>query len=344
MKNYHTGSHSASRRPSPDAPRQGPPSPPPRPSPLAQLSAVRTYASGLRMSDINKRYPVATCELCALLAGRPISDDERNFLVGYWNDLSEFSDIWTGRSPGLIGWIGSPAGQAAVLWCNGRWEESGALTAQMMLTVRAQFPDAENIPLPVRRLRDPVILFNSADPPAFEDAVELDDETLEDLPQYHDFGDGAGPVLAHVHQNGGGWVADSCYVEPGVLIDSASEIFGDARIFDKAEITGSRIGGLGISISGFAVIGACTIVAPLHMSEEAAMFDSEHRFGYAEIFGKCFITHSVLGSCRIYDDAIISHSDIDYDAEIGGMAVLNSVQTAAQGVVLNSGNHTGLLP
>ena len=43
------------------------------------------------------------------------------------------------------------------------------------------------------------------------------------------FGDGKGPVAAHKHPNGGGWVADTAYV--GIT----------ARVFDTARVSGNAV-------------------------------------------------------------------------------------------------------
>ena len=41
-----------------------------------------------------------------------------------------------------------------------------------------------------------------------------------------DFGDGNGFVPAHRHPNGGGWVADSIIISPGIYIGPRARIYG----------------------------------------------------------------------------------------------------------------------
>jgi hypothetical protein len=65
----------------------------------------------------------------------------------------------------------------------------------------------------------------------------------------YDFGNG--PVAAHQHSNGGGWVADtatvaeSAYVDPNACVyDSAcvsgnAHVFGNARLYDSAHVSGN---------------------------------------------------------------------------------------------------------
>ena len=45
-----------------------------------------------------------------------------------------------------------------------------------------------------------------------------------------DFQDGSGPVPAHQHPNGGGWVADTASV------DASTHVYGTARVFGTAQI------------------------------------------------------------------------------------------------------------
>ena len=61
----------------------------------------------------------------------------------------------------------------------------------------------------------------------------------------YDFKDGNGPVAAHKHPNGGGWVADSAFVEPtayvgpNALVYGSAEVFGDALVSGDAKVFGS---------------------------------------------------------------------------------------------------------
>ena len=66
-----------------------------------------------------------------------------------------------------------------------------------------------------------------------------------------DFKDGNGPVPAHQHPNGGGWVADTAsvadtaYVGPdawvygNAKVTGNAEVFGNARVFGNAEVFGN---------------------------------------------------------------------------------------------------------
>jgi hypothetical protein len=72
--------------------------------------------------------------------------------------------------------------------------------------------------------------------------------TLEiDMTQTFDFGDGRGPVPAHQHPNGGGWVADTAtvcattYVGPDARVYGNAHISGDAHIYGNARIYGNAL-------------------------------------------------------------------------------------------------------
>jgi hypothetical protein len=58
-----------------------------------------------------------------------------------------------------------------------------------------------------------------------------------------DFGDGKGPVPAHKHPNGGGWVADTAtvaeaaYVGPGARVYGNARVFGNIWVYENARVT-----------------------------------------------------------------------------------------------------------
>jgi hypothetical protein len=54
-----------------------------------------------------------------------------------------------------------------------------------------------------------------------------------------DFGDGNGPVPAHKHPNGGGWVADTATVDDTAYVGPDARVFGKARVFGYAQVYGN---------------------------------------------------------------------------------------------------------
>ena len=53
-----------------------------------------------------------------------------------------------------------------------------------------------------------------------------------------DFLDGCGPVAAHQHENGGGWVADTAIVEDTAYVGPNARVSGSARVFGDARVSG----------------------------------------------------------------------------------------------------------
>ena len=59
-----------------------------------------------------------------------------------------------------------------------------------------------------------------------------------------DFQDGNGPLPAHQHPNGGGWVADTATVAKTAYIGSCARVSGNARVSDNACVSGNaRVSG-----------------------------------------------------------------------------------------------------
>ena len=52
-----------------------------------------------------------------------------------------------------------------------------------------------------------------------------------------DFNDGNGPVPAHQHSNGGGWVADTAYVDVAAYIGPDARVTGNACVYGNAEVS-----------------------------------------------------------------------------------------------------------
>lgn len=54
--------------------------------------------------------------------------------------------------------------------------------------------------------------------------------------QMFDFEDGNGPVPAHQHKKGGGWVANTAYVAPTACVGPIARVYGRAGVHDFVEI------------------------------------------------------------------------------------------------------------
>jgi tetrahydrodipicolinate N-succinyltransferase len=59
-----------------------------------------------------------------------------------------------------------------------------------------------------------------------------------------DFRDGNGPVPAHQHPNGGGWIAETATVEKSAFVGPSALVSGDAWVSGNARVSGtSRVFG-----------------------------------------------------------------------------------------------------
>ena len=56
--------------------------------------------------------------------------------------------------------------------------------------------------------------------------------------QAYDFQDGNGPVPAHKHPNGGGWVADTAFVAETSYVSTNAEVYENANIYGNARVLG----------------------------------------------------------------------------------------------------------
>ena len=55
----------------------------------------------------------------------------------------------------------------------------------------------------------------------------------------HDFEDDSGPVPAHRHRNGGGWVADTAAVAGSAFVGPEAGVFDSAKVLDCASVLDS---------------------------------------------------------------------------------------------------------
>lgn len=85
----------------------------------------------------------------------------------------------------------------------------------------------------------------------------------------HDFNDGNGPVPAHRHSNGGGWVADTAKVDASAHVGPDAKVYGYAHVSGNAHVYGNAC------VSGYAQV-----------------------YGDAQLYGYAW----VCGNARVYGD------------------------------------------
>ena len=52
---------------------------------------------------------------------------------------------------------------------------------------------------------------------------------------------GLGPVPAHQHINGGGWIADTTTVADTAYVGPDAQVFGNAEVFGNAVVSGNEV-------------------------------------------------------------------------------------------------------
>ena len=117
-----------------------------------------------------------------------------------------------------------------------------------------------------------------------------------------DFEDGRGPVPAHQHPNGGGWVADSATVEDTVFVGRNALIYGDARLYDTAQVGGNA-----------------RVFGNARISDHAAVYGDAQVYGDAEVYGRA----QVCGNAKIHGVAkVCGRITVSDDSHLSDRRVL----------------------
>jgi carbonic anhydrase/acetyltransferase-like protein (isoleucine patch superfamily) len=166
-----------------------------------------------------------------------------------------------------------------------------------------------------------------------------------------DFGDGEGPVPAHRHTRGGGWVANTATVDPEAWIGPDALVYGnarvcsvepqtdDAQIYENARVHGeARVYGNARIYGKAKVYGRARVYGKAHVCQFARIY------GNARVYGQAWTTRKVWwpvgsvlgcvvicgaarvhGSAKVYEQAYIDWDARIYDsAEVYGRARITS--------------------
>ena len=109
---------------------------------------------------------------------------------------------------------------------------------------------------------------------------------LELLLKDQTFNFGNGPVPAHKHKNGGGWVADSARVDESVFIGP------NARVYDQAQV-----------LNGAFIFNRVRVYGHARVFETAQIHDRVRIFGDAVIYGDVCIH----GQMSIHNDTNLNN-------------------------------------
>jgi hypothetical protein len=99
-----------------------------------------------------------------------------------------------------------------------------------------------------------------------------------------DFQDGNGPVPAHQHPNGGGWVADTARVAGTAYVGPDAQVYGRARVSGTTQVSGNAL-----------VFGNARVFGYAEVYNNAQVFGTAHVFGSARVSGYA----QVFGNARV---------------------------------------------
>ena len=108
-----------------------------------------------------------------------------------------------------------------------------------------------------------------------------------------DFNDGKGPVRAHRHFNGGGWIADSAIVADSVYLGPNARVYDTASVHCNVKLFGNA-----------------------RVCGNAWVTDSATVYGNAVVFGNA----KVFGNAEVHDNAMIFG-----DVKVNGIVLPGSV-------------------
>ena len=107
---------------------------------------------------------------------------------------------------------------------------------------------------------------------------------------------GYGPVPAHQHTNGGGWVADSAavddsaYVGPNALVYGNAQVYGNARVSGEARVYGKALVSGKARVSGNALVsGEARVYGNARVSGKARVYDKAQVYGEARVYGEAWV-------------------------------------------------------
>jgi UDP-3-O-[3-hydroxymyristoyl] glucosamine N-acyltransferase len=110
------------------------------------------------------------------------------------------------------------------------------------------------------------------------------------------FQDGKGPVPAHQHLKGGGWVADTATVSNTAYVGADARVYGHAQVYDNALVFGSAQVYGNAEVSGSAqVYGNAEVSGSAQVYDNARVYDNAEVSGNAQVYDNAW----VYGNARI---------------------------------------------
>ena len=156
--------------------------------------------------------------------------------------------------------------------------------------------------------------------------------------EMHDFETDDGPVRAHRHQRGGGWVADTATVASTAFVGRDASVFDGASVLDEASIDGtSWVSGDALVTDRARIGGDAEITGNAHISGDAQVTDDASVSGDARIGEYAVVggNAQILGSAVVDGDTqVLGDEVLGDDGEAGELEEwerqLPPVRTAAE--------------
>lgn len=140
--------------------------------------------------------------------------------------------------------------------------------------------------------------------------MQVDFDLQNDFIEIDEYDFGNGPVPAHRHPRGGGWVANTATVDDSCFIGPY------ARVFENAYVTGNSIINDGASIFGNAsVCMNAKVYGDAMVYDNASIRDNARVSGFAKVYGNSRVMNNaqVYESAEVYDNAILCNNAEIYD-------------------------------
>lgn len=100
---------------------------------------------------------------------------------------------------------------------------------------------------------------------------------------------GYGPVAAHKHPNGGGWVADSATVAETAYVGERARVYGNAQVYGNARVYNSAQ-----VCSNALVYGNALVCDSAQVYDNAVVYGNAQVCGNALVYGLCSRTPVVV--------------------------------------------------
>ena len=152
----------------------------------------------------------------------------------------------------------------------------------------------------------------------------------------YDFNDTNGPVPAHKHPKGGGWVADTAKVADTAYVGPDAKVYDNAQVYDHAQISGNaQVFGIAQVYDHANVFDHAQVYGHVYVTDRAWVGDnaqvydyanvSDHAqvFGHAQVSGHAEVSDhvEVYDHARVYEHAKVSdHAQVFGNAQISGHA------------------------